>query len=1074
MKRLQTLLAFLSLFLAHTVCAQDLPGTEPAAVMATPGSSDGSGELLTFSVTTAESGFAVDWGDGHTRKYPFGGTVAFSDDTYGDTIKVYPMSDDDPVTELSCRNNALTELKVSGKGLRMLDCSNNSLEKLELEACTDLETLYAARNSIATFSLNIGTLKYLDVSKNMIEALEIEGCTALEYLDASVNMLRAPLYIKWPKSEVLRHFDMSCNNLFNIDIKAYAQLETFICNNNKLKSLDLSQNKALKKLCAQYNINLPSLSLKDCPELVYLDAGGTAITQLDLQNNTKLEVLHANMLVLSELNTAANTALRELVVQKCGLTALNLKSNKALTHLDYSGNSIADIDLSANTSLTYLDCTRNGISRLDLSNLTMLDTLACPINSISSLDLKQNTALMKLNCSSNSIEQIDLAANKAMTYLDISDNMVSSLNLQPQTKLVSVNVKSNRFDKEQLEALFSSLPDINGISISGDDVLWKGVAGFSGNPGAESADLTVLMAKGWKTDASVDVLGDASARVVVSPETVNTRFGFSIDCAADMQIDWGDGSKVNYPYRPEEGSYRNISGVPYSTVLKIYAPEATDLGIANNSVAAINTAGMEQLAHIACSGNDITELDFSKNTKLEQITCGNNPLTRLTIGTAENLRELNCQNALIKELDIDECPALESLNIRSCRIGSVDLSNSPALKELDATDNNLGSIDLSNAAELNTLYISKNSLTELDLSHNTMLQYLSCESNNITALDLSKHYNLVQLYCSGNQIESLNPASAVLTVVMAGSNNMTALDLKECPAVTTLEAIGCRIESADLSNCLNLYQVWLGDNEISSLTLPDEPLSKLTLFNAENNRLGELDLTKMPNVTELVLSGNAFTGEMSLEENSKIQKLFVAGNAIEKLSFPETSPINTLIANNNLLKTLAVTGGNLYWLEARDNRLEALNISNNDNLSFISLDNNNLNSLNLQGMPLTSLSLRNNKFEADALNSIYEQLPDVSGIEADPEYSDWMKWVFVYGNPGAAAAESHVITDKGWQVDVKQTSSVLTAEAGAKTVSRTVCHDMSGKRIAEPSQGAYIRTVIYTDGTSRSEKISKR
>ena len=1056
---------------ALSTAAQDAPTGEPAFAMATQGAAE-NGQLLTFSAKTSLAGIYVDFGNGTTRSYPYPGTVAFSDNAYGDTIKVWPLSEDDPITEFSCKNNRLTELKVNAPSLLWLNCSGNALAKLEVDGCTQLQQLYAGGNKIDQFKLDNPNLVTLDMQNNLLERVEIEGCTGLQTLNLKVNMMRAALFLKFPKAEGLKYLDVSCNSLYSFDTSAYPNLETYLCNNNKYTALDVSKNTKLKTLTAYYNTNLKALDVSMLPLLESLSVGGTKLTSIDVSHNPELRLLSAFMLDMAELDVTANTKLEELEVPKCKLTALDLTKNTALRRLDYAEDSIPALDLKANTALTYLDCTRNGIETLDLSTLAKLDTLVCPINSLAEIDLSKNPLLGKLDVSSNKLSALDLKANKQITFLNVADNTLTALSLEAQTKLEGLDVRSNQMQKEALDALFMSLPDINGLAVDDDDALWKGVVKYASNPGSSQADASVLDAKGWKDGSQVSVLGDASARAEVSARLVGTRFNFAIDSQADVAVDWGDGNKVVYPYSEYEGSYRNPEGVLLGTTLKIYAPEAVELGIANNSVEALNVGGMPNLARLGCSGNQLAELDLSKNEALQQLNCSNNPLTSLELGGAKSLTSLNCEKCLVRQLDLSQATELQSLDARENRIADIDLSPCTKLTEVELSANGLKAVDLTHAPELTTAYLTLNELESIDLTKNTKLQYVNVEKNRIGGdLDLSAMADLMQLYCNDNQLAALKVASSRLTVLMAGGNKLESLDLTQCPNLTTVEAEDCRIASADLSSCTNLSMLWLGGNGMTDLKLPEEPLARLTLLNVRDNKLTQLDFTKLPAVTELVVENNMLSGELDLTPLQSVQKVAMSGNEVETVKLPETSTLTTLMANDNKLKSLRVPSTSLYWLEAKDNQLVAVDLSKAVGLYLAHLDRNKINSLNLASTALVSLSLTDNLFGSDALNSLYDKLPDVTAVEVAPEYADWMRHLNIEGNPGAVESDRARAEEKGWTLDVTGTSAINTTPEAAKAVASEQWYDLQGRAVEKPTSGIYLRTVTYEDGTKATTKV---
>lgn len=1060
---LLTSLFMLPLFSMVTT-AQDKASGVPAIKIATQGAQN-EGKLLSFSAFTSQGGFYVDFGNDNTRDYPWGGTVAFSDRTYGDTIRVYSLNADDPIQGFSCKDDSIKGVVLNEPALRLLDISGNLVSSIDLSNNPALETLIAARNQLQKLEFPNGVnLTHVDLNQNSLEVLDLSGSTKLEYLDVSVNNLRVPKSISWPESDAMTYFDVSCNKLFNLDyVPSYPALKYFAANHNKLSVVDLSKFPELQTLKLQYNTNISTLTTSVCPDLKYLDVTGTKLTEMELSSNHNIETLKASLLGLSGLDVSAVTELRDIIVEKCGLTDIDFSANTKLQKVNVAGNALTSLNFANNDDLTYLDCNDNKLTAIDMSQLAKVDTLNCSLNDIENLDLSKNTALMNLNCSSNYISVLDLKANKNLRYLNCAGNKIENLSFSKQLDIEGGSVKSNNMSKEALEAMFASLPDINGMEILPEDVMWKGIMAFGSNPGSEAADITAFEAKGWKSEQTADVLGDASAMFVISPEVVGTKYVFAIDCAADMYVDWGDGVKVTYKYDENNSSYQNLENVLKGTVIKIYAPEATNLGFGNNAVTGLNVSNMPNLKSLACFNNAITELDVSKNEQLEQLGCDRNPLTSLNLGEAKSLQKLFCASTQLKELDFGNCKKLTYLDLQKSHLKKLNVKGCTALETIDVTYNDLTGIDLSSANNLTTFFADKNQLQTLDLSNNKLLENLSVGSNQLEILDVSMLNKLVYLYCNDNKIAELNPASNYLKVIMAQNNQICGIDLSKCSNVTIAAFNNNKLTRADLTNCIMLQSLWLNDNKLSSV-IPPKKMPFLNVLNIANNEFESFDFNLASSASEIVANNNKLSGTVDLSKCYVLEKFFGSDNNIEKIEF-SGSDLTTLIVNNNKLKVLDPKSSSIYWLEAKNNEITGVNVSYGDNLYLAHLDNNKLNSLNLnENNKIVSLSLRNNLFEDNALERIYEQLPVLDDFTPAPEYSGWMKWLFVEGNPGAKTADATIATDKGWLVDVVTPTGIEKMDTDN---SGLLFDKTSGKLLLN---GTIVTSgrIVSMDGTSRS------
>jgi Leucine-rich repeat (LRR) protein len=245
-------------------------------------------------------------------------------------------------------------------------------------------------------------------------------------------------------------------------------------------SIDVSVLTALEDLRIR-SAKLSTVTLGALPQLVRLDLGECALTELDLSGCSALEVvkLQANRLTkippmpggLLELDVGRNPLssvtirskkLQQLDVASCGLDALDVSGLPALTTLSCDSNRIGSLDLRALSMLESLECDDNGaklslpeqapISKLSLrknpleslsaDRYPLLETLLVDGTSLESLRL-DNPKLTHLDCSDNRLAKLDLSRAPALRRLDINDNALTTLDLRPLKKLERLSVDSN-------------------------------------------------------------------------------------------------------------------------------------------------------------------------------------------------------------------------------------------------------------------------------------------------------------------------------------------------------------------------------------------------------------------------------------------------------------------------------------------------------------------------------------------------------------------------------------------------------------------------------------------------------
>ena len=238
-------------------------------------------------------------------------------------------------------------------------------------------------------------LKTLDCSKNSLSKLDVSANFKLISLECSNNTSLSVLglpttswFLGQPKLKYLR---CQYTAITSLDLSAFPDLQTLYCRDCKLQILTLP---ATSKLGTVYCIN-------------------NELTTLDASQNTGLTGLYCsyNKLTTLKLPTSSNSILKSLDCSNNQLETLNLSNFTGITTLDCSNNKITSLDVS-NKNLTSLACSNNRITELSLKNSTNLTRLECYKNKLTSLDLLFNTKLTgPLNIYSNRIK------GEAMTNL---------------------------------------------------------------------------------------------------------------------------------------------------------------------------------------------------------------------------------------------------------------------------------------------------------------------------------------------------------------------------------------------------------------------------------------------------------------------------------------------------------------------------------------------------------------------------------------------------------------------------------------------------------------------------------
>ena len=373
----------------------------------------------------------------------------------GSQLTELDVSKNTALTKLDVSHNKLTELDVSkNTALTHLNVSFNKLTELDVSKNTALISLDVQSNQLTNLDVSKNTaLTHLNVSFNKLTELDVSKNTALISLDVQSNQL-TNLDVsknkllknnrKWDiNEESYSYFDVSDNQLINLNLGDNKNITGLDVSGNQLPSLDVSKNVMLTFLSVGNN-ELTSIDVSKNTALTHLNVSFNKLTELDVSKNTALIGLNVSYNELTSIDVSKNTALTGLDVSYNELTSIDVSKNTALTGLDVSHNKLTELDVSKNTALTYLDVTLNKLTKLDVSNNTALTKLYASDIQLTNLDVSNNTALTKLDVSHNKLTELDVSKNTALTYLDVSFNKLTELDVSKNTALTKLYVQGNQ------------------------------------------------------------------------------------------------------------------------------------------------------------------------------------------------------------------------------------------------------------------------------------------------------------------------------------------------------------------------------------------------------------------------------------------------------------------------------------------------------------------------------------------------------------------------------------------------------------------------------------------------------
>jgi hypothetical protein len=177
-------------------------------------------------------------------------------------------------------------------GLKVLDCSNNNLNSLDVSYNTALTGLDCSSNNLTTLDVTYNTaLTTLGCNNNLLTGLTCTANPALTNLTCGNNQLTG---LNIMNNSALISLSCENNNLPNLNIANNTALVSLTCANNQLPGLFINNNTALKYLNCQNN-QITSLYLQILPALKEIRCYNNQLTILDVKNgnNTNFTAFYA-------------------------------------------------------------------------------------------------------------------------------------------------------------------------------------------------------------------------------------------------------------------------------------------------------------------------------------------------------------------------------------------------------------------------------------------------------------------------------------------------------------------------------------------------------------------------------------------------------------------------------------------------------------------------------------------------------------------------------------------------------------------------------------------------------------
>lgn len=248
---------------------------------------------------------------------------------------------------------------------------------------------------------------------------------------------------------------------------------------------------------------------------------------------------------------------------------------------------------------------------------------------------------------------------------------------------------------------------------------------------------------------------------------------------------------------------------------------------------------------------------------------------------------------------------------------------------------------------------------KIDANDDGEIQETEAQQVKLLALSEFLIFNVTGIDGFSN-LESLRISTSLITTLnVSGLANLKSLTCLNMPILSALNVDG----ATELTN-LSLFSL----PNITTLSVGN--LTNLTALNCFGTSIVSLNVSNLPNLSEILYSGNALTTTMNLNELPSLTKLDCAFNDLSVLTVNNLPALTDLNCSGNKLTNLNGFP-NLIKLNCENNDLTSLNVSSLAGLTELYCGGNELTSLNVNGLAnLTTLSCSYNKFVTFTLSGL--------------------------------------------------------------------------------------------------------
>jgi len=321
--------------------------------------------------------------------------------------------------KLYCPGNEIQTLDVSvTPGLKILNCSQNSISSLNLTGLVVLETLICDYNQLTGIDMSaLGNLKKLDCSVNPLGTLNATSLINLEQLSCYYSGLTS---LNVSGLNHLMSLNCADNQLTTLAVTTLTNLKELYCRVNSLTTLNLGGLNNLQFLFCEENL-FTTLDLSGLGNLENVSCDRNDLASINLQNLPHLKNFHCEDNELTNLDFSTCPQLVSIMMNNNQIASLDLSNHEYLYAINAINGVLTSLNLSGCPSLYALYLNDNALTEINLSGCTGLYILNAFHNQLVTLDLSDCPALESANVWGNQLNAV-FAKNGSNEFIDVSGN----------------------------------------------------------------------------------------------------------------------------------------------------------------------------------------------------------------------------------------------------------------------------------------------------------------------------------------------------------------------------------------------------------------------------------------------------------------------------------------------------------------------------------------------------------------------------------------------------------------------------------------------------------------------------